>query len=440
MKSSWFYLFFAISLCSTSILAQDDGERAYKKAKRALGAYNLDQNANKDKLDEASAAIQEALNYDLVQSDAEAWILKGQIAIEECTRDITMLMLNSNARPLKPMAALEGLASFEKALSIAEKKYVIKDALKGLSDIIMHLQNMAYVYYEKQDIPIAHKGFSGMVTAHDLLISKGEKSPLDEKAYHNAVFSAAATCTDPADRNRCNAYLDKLVKANYPNAYIYDLLYNAWYDTDKAKAVKYLEEGRVKYPDEVTLLFTEINHYLREGRMSELVGKLESAIAKEPDNKSLYLTLGNVYDNLSQKSREANDKDNAETNFNSALKYYQQALEKDPNYLDATYSIGALYYNRAAHYQQQLNMLADDYSKEGLKKYNELKAKVDGEFDLALPFFKRAEQLEPNDTNTLIALKEIFARKNDLTTSAEFKNRLDKVQKGEKNTSSYFGK
>jgi hypothetical protein len=38
----------------------------------------------------------------------------------------------------------------------------------------------------------------------------------------------------------------------------------------------------------------------------------------------------------------------------------------------------------------------------------------------------------------LIALKEIFARKNELDLSNEFKERLDKIQAGEKIEASYF--
>ena len=111
---------------------------------------------------------------------------------------------------------------------------------------------------------------------------------------------------------------------------------------------------------------------------------------------------------------------------------------RDPKYVDAYYSVGALYYNRAALLTKQLNTLADDYSKEGLKKYEALKVKILAEFELALPHFQKAESIDANDVNTLIALKEIYARQNKLDISTEFKDRLEKVQAGGKNASSYF--
>ncbi|MCO6486022.1 MAG: hypothetical protein J5I41_09650 [Saprospiraceae bacterium] len=420
--------------------AQDEGDRAFKKAKRALGAYNLDPSGNADKLAEASEMIDIAIQDVTVQADPEAWILKGQVEIEKANKDLTNAMMNPNARPENAKAAYEAFAAFREGNARAEKKYHKRDALDGITNAIGHLNNMAIYGYQNEDFDLAHLGFATVVEAHELLVKEQEKSPMDDKAYQDAMFSAAATCQNQEDQARCIGYLEKLRAAQYANAYIYDLLYNAYIETDKAKAAAYLDEGRKKYPDEVSLLFTEINHYLREGRMDELVTRLKTAIEKEPENKSLYLTLGNVYDNLFQKALEAKDESKGDTYFDAALDYYNQALAKDAQYLDAIYSIGALYYNRAAVYQQGLNALADDISKEGIRKYDALKAKMSAEFDKALPYFQKAEQLDPNDVNTLIALKEIYARKNELSISNEFKSRLEKAQKGEKNETSYFKK
>lgn len=418
--------------------AQDDADRAYKKAKRALSAYNLDPSANADKLREARENIIIALGNATIQADPEAWILSGQIAIEEANKDLTAAVLNPNAKAAHPRAALDGFEAFKEGLKRAEKRFHKKDAIKGINDIMGHLNNMSILGYQTENLQLAHSGFCAIVEANDLIAQEGEKSPLDEKSYLDVMFSAAATCNQGGDAQLCLTFMEKLRAANYSNAYLYDMLYNTWIESDKDKAVSYLAEGRKKFPEEVSLLFTEINHYLREGRLDELVGKLKMAIEKEPDNKSLYLTLGNVYDNLFQKSLEAKEEEQGEAHFNAALSYYEKALELDPKYIDATYSVGALYYNRAAVYQQSLNALADDYSKAGIARYDAMKAKQNAEFDKALPYFQRAEQLDPNDLNTLIALKEIFARKNDATLSNEFKVRLENVQKGTPNTGSYF--
>ena len=46
-------------------------------------------------------------------------------------------------------------------------------------------------------------------------------------------------------------------------------------------------------------------------------------------------------------------------------------------------------------------------------------------FDAALPYFLKAEESDPKDRNTLIALREIYARKNQLDKAEEYKKKLD---------------
>ena len=45
---------------------------------------------------------------------------------------------------------------------------------------------------------------------------------------------------------------------------------------------------------------------------------------------------------------------------------------------------------------------------------------------------------DPNDLNTLIALKEMYARNSEYEISGEFKTRIEKVQNKEKIEKSYF--
>ena len=45
---------------------------------------------------------------------------------------------------------------------------------------------------------------------------------------------------------------------------------------------------------------------------------------------------------------------------------------------------------------------------------------------------------DPNDVNTLIALKEMYARQDKYDVSDEFKKRLETIQAGDKVDGSYF--
>ena len=285
----------------------------------------------------------------------------------------------------------------------------------------------------------AYLEFNKALEIHEVLKENGKESLFDEeKAYNDQMFYAALAANNANMADMAMPLYEKLADAKYDKPAIYEGLYNGTFEKDQEAAYKFLEKGRELYPDDVSLLFAEINHYLKINQLDQLIDKLKTAIDKEPDNISLYSTLGNVYDNLYQKEAKEGTPEKADEYFNSSLEYYQKALDRDPKFFDAVYSMGALYYNKAASMTTKLNELANDYSKEGIKKYDEFKGEVFKQFDMALPHFKKAEQLNPNSVNTLIALKEIYARKDDLPISTIFKERLDKVQAGEKFDSSYF--
>ena len=160
-----------------------------------------------------------------------------------------------------------------------------------------------------------------------------------------------------------------------------------------------------------------------------MIEKLETAAELEPDNASIFTTLGNVYDQQYQEALEGDDAEKTESLFKSSMSNYQKALGISPNDFAATYSIGALYYNKAAAYSKIVNALAEDYSKEGTKKYEAKKAEMDALFDEALPWFEKAEALQGDDANTLIALKEIHARKGDFEKSNEYKAKIEALPK-----------
>jgi tetratricopeptide (TPR) repeat protein len=196
-----------------------------------------------------------------------------------------------------------------------------------------------------------------------------------------------------------------LYKGGSEEPLVYEALYKIKSDS------KFLEEGRAKFPSDKGLMFALINEKIQSGDMAAAKNVLEDAIKADPENISVYVTAGSVAERTGD--------------MESAKKYYEQALAKDENNFDATYSVGALYYNQAAGMTEKLNELANDYSKAGTAKYDAAKAEMDALFDKALPFFTKAEGINGDDMNTLVALKEIYARKNMLTESTKYKELIE---------------
>lgn len=434
---------FAFVLFAASVQAQDA-----KEAKKALNAFNLDQ-GDKDKLKEAVEAIEgEPSGEDA--ADPSFYLTKGDVYSAVANQIAVVKQTGLGTEDELPQVENVALKAF-KAYTMAlekdaaakkSKKYHVKSALKGISDVQGHLYNFGIYAYEKQDYGGAYTNFSAGLQAHEMLKKNGEASTLDdEAALMDQKYLAGLAALNNNMLNIAGPIFEELYKAEYDKAAIYEALYTLNSkddDADMDAAYQYLKAGREKYPDEVSLLFAEINHFLKINKLDELIGKLKMAIEKEPDNLTLYVTMGSVYDNLYQREFKEGNVDKAGEYFDQALEYYNQSLQKDPKNFDAQYSVGALYYNKAANMTSELNELSNDFSKEGMKKYEAKKQEIFAEFDKALPFFQKAESIDPNSVNTLIALKEIYARKDDLETSNKFKERLETVQAGGTNDSSYF--
>jgi len=389
--------------------------------------------SNADKLAEAKDMIKIALSSDEVAATAKAWQAKGEIYSTSVGQDLGMTLVNPAHQITDVKGATIANEAFMMAAKKAVKKYEMKEAMEGLKANISNLSNVGIIQYKAQKFADAYANFNGVMDAHKALKEGGVESPLDgQDEYNNALYLAGLGAQGAGEVDAAGKIFDELAAADYKDAAVYDGIYKANIESNPEKAIAALEKGRKLFPENTSLLFTEINYYLRENRLDELTDKLKTAIKQEPENVTLYSTLGNVYDNLFQRENKAGNTEKEAEYFNLALDYYNQALKIDPDYSDATYSVGALYYNKAAAMTTQLQALADDYSKAGIAKYKAKQTEITGIFDQALPYFEKADAANPNDSNTLIALKEIYAKKDDIVKSNEYKARLEALQAGNK--------
>lgn len=431
-------LLFSISVAQ----AQEEGAKLAKSAGKALTSYNIDAANNGDKLTEAKQKIDEAFKFEDVKSSATALITRGDIYATILQREEAQSAVTGKAPVYSgDNDALEAFMAYKGAYDLPDvKKYQKADAIKGIGAVQASVINIGVGKFEKEQYEKAYNAFNAALMAHDILKANDKKSALDDKAqYDNQLYITALAAAAAGKNDVALQMYEKIYKAGDAKPEIYSGLYRAKLAMkDTAAAEVFLKEGRKAHPNDASLLFDEINTYLAKGKLDELTGSLKSAIEKEPNNVSLYVTLGNVYDNLYQRELTAKNEAKATEYFDQAVKYYNDAAKLDPKNATAPYSMGALYYNKAALLTQELNAMPEDFSSAGMKKYNALKDKITALFDQALPHFKKAESLDPNDLNTLIALSEIFSRKDELELVSEFKKRIDTVKAGGKVASPYF--
>ena len=411
----------------TGTLVAQDGKKAMRKASSALTSYNVDKKNNAAKLDEAIEQINLATKDPEMSGTAKVWQVKGEIYNSQAERDFTMMLVNAEHVPdAKNLdAAYEAKTSFMQALDKAEKKFETKEAISGLENAASYINAFANYYITSGKYEEAYKPLSEVVTIHELLTSKGGAVPFlqEEADLNNHYYVTAVTGNAAGDTETAAKMLKTLIDKDYDQPAVYSTYAQIIMKEDEAAALGVIEKARAKYPDNSDILFAEINYYIGKGDNAALESKLTEAIEKEPDNVTLYSALGNVYTQLFTDATAAGNEAAAKDYSDKAMKYFNTAIEKDPKAYQPIYSIGSLHFNKAVELQKMQNNLG--MSRADQAKYDELNKEISALFDKALPYFLQADELNSEDRNTLIALKEIYARKDDLAKSGEYKARLE---------------
>lgn len=422
---------------TATLSAQDNPKRTFRQAKRSLSAFELD-NSKVDELNQAVELIMYTAKDEKMKTDPEVWNVMGDIYSAYLELDYKNSLMDENYKPQYLQEANKAYMAYKKGYEVAEKSRDQDDALSGMAGLIQSMSNSGITVLQAGDQMGAYNIFRNVLDIHELLQEHEKDSPLnDPEAMNNQLFLAGYAALLAEQYELAKPYYEQLKANDYDDPSLYEGLFKIKSQEDPEGAEAILSEGREKYPDDLSLLYAEINAALKNNEIASLESKLKEAINKDPNNVSLYTTTGSVYDRLFQEMMDA-DTVKANMYFDSAKVYFEKALELNPDNVDAIYSIGALYYNKAAQGTQELQALADDLTAAGMKKYDAKKLEVDQIFDKALPYFQKAERVNPSDRNTLIALKEIYARKNKMDIADEFTRRLETVESGGTVNSSYF--
>ena len=429
------FLLFAL-LFAGALAAQDAG-KLVKSGQKSLRKYNAD-NSNAEALAEARQAAEQATTLDASLSGA--WQLLGDVHAAEVSAaaaDVTQRNAEHEAAKLidataaKPDmsevtvptdAADKALEAYMKAYETATKstyKRSAKDAMQKLSADMGVLGNVMLGEGKYVD---SYRPLQ-LMTSVDTYFRENGEDPIftDDAQLMQQKYITAIVAQQAGDDDNARALLQDLYAAEYDEPAVYGTyaqILMSEGNTDEGLAV--LTKGREKYPDNSEILFAEINYYIQKQDFTTLETKLQKAIEAEPDNVGLYNALGNVYMNLGQ---GAGDETTAQGYYDKSMKYFTEASNRDAENVDAIYSMGSMKFNQAVKLNAAMNELGN--SKADQAEYERLEAQLTKLFDEALPYFERAEKIDPDDRNTLIALKEIYARKGDYEKSGEYKKRLE---------------
>ncbi|MDA8696027.1 tetratricopeptide repeat protein [Flavobacteriales bacterium] len=234
--------------------------------------------------------------------------------------------------------------------------------------------------------------------AGELFVTAAEMTQMLGAVDTMAIFNSAL-CFEKANLNdraveqymMCGAYGYQVPEVFLFVANIHKM------EGDTAKALTTLQNARGDFPREQALIIEELNIYLIAGEFERAKENLMLAAEQDPTNEILWFSLGSVYDNLNMQDE--------------AVEAYAKSLEIKPDYFDANYNLGALYFNKAVQMVNDANdMWKPRMSKDESAKQTEMEKGGKAMFSTALPYLEKALEVDPEDRETLRSLRDIYAR------------------------------
>jgi tetratricopeptide (TPR) repeat protein len=181
----------------------------------------------------------------------------------------------------------------------------------------------------------------------------------------------------------------------------------------------------------------EMNAYLKNGKLAELVKKMEDALVGNADNADINFNLALLYLGMANPKEGAKPANGAEL-YGKAEGCFKKAMAASPENANYAYNFGTLYYMQAYDVNEQMNNITGTSPAE-MKKYDELKKQRDGLFGKAQPQMEKAYSVfstgtvKDSDKDTyracLVALKQMYAVADNKAKKDEVSAKLDALDK-----------
>lgn len=356
-------------------------------------------NAN---LVEARTLIAPALTDPETAESAHAWYVAGLIEEKDVEKGYIAQQMQKEVDMPKFYKAVYNMAdNYMKAYDFDNRpnnrgkvrpKY--NDEIKrSLSNYYGFLVNGGAEFLNKNDFENAHRFFDKFLKVKRMPLFEGtDVAKQDSLSMEIGFFNAYTTTQIKGKEDEALAALNEIKDTQYRQSDVYQLIATTQLaKADSAAYLATLEEGSKLFPGNTFFLGNIINVYLNKKQYNEAKEYLNKVLA-QPDLKNremFYNALADIY------AQEGNN--------DEARKNYEEALKINPDFADATMGIGRLHYNHALQIANDATAAIGD-----AKKVKELDAQAQELFKKALPYLQKASQLEPDNREYLMALRNVY--------------------------------
>ena len=221
----------------------------------------------------------------------------------------------------------------------------------------------------------------------------------------------------------------------------YNILLDAYdkYNTNNgnkltADELAAIQDAMAENPSDANIRAFEVNYYIKNNKLTELVKRMEDATVKEPSNASLQLTLAMTYQGIAN-PKDGSKPANAAEYLAKAETALLAAVKLAPEDANINYNTSTIYFNQAAAITDQMNQITGTTAADNAK-YADLQKKRNAAFDKAEPYLKKSydvlsakpvASLNTDDKETyratLRAMKQLYGAENKTDKLTEVKNK-----------------
>lgn len=348
-------------------------------------------------LDKAKEALDQAFLNEKSKDNPKTYMAKGRLCQEVFKTD------KANFKTLIENPLEEAYAAYEKALSL-DTKGAIEKQLK-LNSTYLSLGNdfvtQGVQKFEAKEYDAAVKSFEFNIKIASSDIYVGV---IDSGIYFNAGLAAY----NGKIFDKAILYFQKCADMKYEGTMPYFLMYNCYMgQKDMVNAEATLKKVFELYPDDKDVVMQLVDFYINNNKLDEAYAYIALAKSKNPNDHTLYWAEGVIY--------MRQDK------YDLAITALTKSIELKGDQYDTQFNLGVCYYNKAVEMFQKANEIMD------AAKYNTAVAEANAVFIKAIPFFEKANQLKPDDVDSLKNLKELYYRLRNV--NPQYQTKYDEIMK-----------
>jgi tetratricopeptide (TPR) repeat protein len=285
-----------------------------------------------------------------------------------------------------PDPITEARKALDESLKLNSDGKADADIKKITEDLKMAYQFMAIESYESKEFGAAHKNFVYMLDLNKLPQMKNRLDTI-------IIYFAGRAAFENKDYKEASRLFEEAASYNYPDPLLYIFRKQSLFAIgDTAKGVEVIREGFTKNPEEQAIMIELINYYIDSDQVEDALAMINKAKEGDPENMSYFFTEGTLYDKLGR--------------FEDAEKAYLSCIQKNPDYFDANYNLGVLYYNRAVKIYENASKIVDN------NEFAKVQKQGDDVLRQVIPYMEKASRVNPNpsEKSALETLKTIYYR------------------------------